>query len=52
MNVTIKIVSAPEISDEINENADRGETDKLEEDNDQNTSDWFQLSANIYDNTI
>lgn len=52
LNALIKTIPAPEISDEINENTDRDEleTDKLEED--QNTSDWFQWSANIYDNAL
>lgn len=49
LNALIKTIPAPEISDEINENTDRDETDKLE---DQNTSDWFQWSANIYDNAL
>lgn len=49
MNALIKTILAPEISDEINENTDRDETDKLE---DQNISNWFQWSVNIYDNAL
>lgn len=53
LNTIIKNASAPEISeisDDIDENNNRDEIDKLKEADDQDNSDWFQCSANIYDN--
>lgn len=49
LNNIIKCVPAPEVSKERDENLDCNETDCPEE-VDSNTFDWFQWSANIYDN--
>lgn len=47
LNSMIKGIEAPDFSNEENENL---ESNDWEDSDDQNSSDWFQWSANIYDN--
>jgi len=50
LNTLIKSTIIPELSSEIDENLFSHDTDSSEEADKKDISDWFQWSANIYDN--